>query len=94
MTKKNVTRTVDIEYWTIDRIINHIQELGLKPTEVSIDTRTEYYYDSDNKIPVLSYLEIETDEEYEKRIKEEQAFRLSAVNREKQEYERLKKKYG
>lgn len=94
MTKKNVTRTVDIEYWTIDRIINHIQELGLKLTEVSIDTRTEYYYDSDNKIPVLSYLEIETDEEYEKRIKEEQAFRLSAVNREKQEYERLKKKYG
>lgn len=94
MTKQRVTRTIDVEDWSLARIINHVESLGLSVNDVNITTKAVSEYFEEYKIAVAEYLELETDEEYEKRIKEEQAYRLSVADREKQEYERLKKKYG
>lgn len=94
MTKKLVTRTIDIQGWSLDSVIAHIDQLGLTTSEVDIELRTEYDYNSEYKVPVATYQELETDEEYTKRFDEERAFKVSAVEREKQEYLRLKKKYG
>lgn len=94
MTKQIVIRTCDVEDWSLDRVIDYIKQLGYSTSEITIGLRTDDDGMYDYKVPVIQYRELETDEEYDKRIKQEQAFRLSAVDREKQEYERLKKKYG
>lgn len=94
MTKKRVTRTIDIEDWSLSRIVEHVESLGLSINDVNITTKTMDDYFEEYKVAVVEYQELETDEEYAKRFDEDRAYRLSSIDREKQEYERLKKKYG
>lgn len=94
MSKINVTRTVDVEHWTLLRIVKYVESLGLELKDVTISKATIPCYDNEYQVIAIEYKELETDEEYVKRIEQNAAFKQSAIDREKAEYERLRKKYG
>jgi hypothetical protein len=94
MTKRYISRHIDIDQWSLKRILQHVEELKLDLDQVTISKKTEYEYDSEYQVPCLEYRELETDEEYIKRIDEELKYKQSAQDRQRAEYERLKKIYG
>ena len=94
MTKRYISRHIDIDQWSSKRILQHVEELKLDLDQVTISKKTEYEYDSEYQVPCLEYRELETDEEYIKRIDEELKYKQSAQDRQRAEYERLKKIYG
>lgn len=94
MTKYYVNRQINIDQWSLKRILQYVEELKLDLDQVTISKKTEYEYDSEYKVPCLEYRELETDEEYIKRIDEELKYKQSAQDRQRAEYERLKKIYG
>ena len=94
MTRRYISRHIDIDQWSLKRILQHEEELKLDLDQVTISKKTEYEYDSEYQVPCLEYRELETDEEYIKRIDEELKYKQSAQDRQRAEYERLKKIYG
>ena len=94
MTRRYISRHIDIDQWSHKRILQHVEELKLDLDQVTISKKTEYEYDSEYQVPCLEYRELETDEEYIKRIDEELKYKQSAQDRQRAEYERLKKIYG
>jgi hypothetical protein len=52
------------------------------------------YYDSIEAVIILTYKRLETDEEYNARLEDEQGFAERRKAYEKAEFERLKKKFG
>lgn len=94
MNKLYITKYVNIEDWSFKRVLQYIKELDLDLDQVIISKKTEYEYDSEYQVPCLEYRELETDEEYTKRINEELKYKQSAHDRQRAEYERLKKIYG
>lgn len=94
MTRRYISRHIDIDQWSLKRILQHVEELKLDLDQVTISKKTEYEYDSEYQVPCLEYRELETDEEYIKRIDEELKYKQSAQDRQRAEYERLKKIYG
>ena len=94
MTKRYISRHIDIDQWSLKRTLQHVEELKLDLDQVTISKKTEYEYDSEYQVPCLEYRELETDEEYIKRIDEELKYKQSAQDRQRAEYERLKKIYG
>ena len=94
MTRRYISRHIDIDHWSLKRVLQYIRELNLDLDQVIISKKTEYEYDSEYQVPCLEYRELETDEEYIKRIDEELKYKQSAQDRQRAEYERLKKIYG
>ena len=94
MTRRYISRHIDIDQWSLKRILQHVEELKLDLDQVTISKKTEYEYDSEYQVPCLEYRELETDEEYIKRIDEELKYKQSAQDCQRAEYERLKKIYG
>ena len=94
MNKLYITKYVNIEDWSLKRVLQYIRELNLDLDQVIISKKTEYEYDSEYQVPCLEYRELETDEEYIKRIDEELKYKQSAQDCQRAEYERLKKIYG
>ena len=94
MNKLYITKYVNIQDWSLKRVLQYIKELDLDLDQVIISKKTEHEYDSEYQVPCLEYRELETDEEYIKRINEELKYKQSAQDRQKAEYERLKKIYG
>ena len=94
MTRRYISRHIDIDQWSLKRVLQYIRELNLDLDQVIISKKTEYEYDSEYQVPCLEYRELETDEEYIKRIDEELKYKQSAQDRQRAEYERLKKIYG
>lgn len=94
MNKLYITKYVNIEDWSFKRVLQYIKELNLDLDQVIISKKTEYEYDSEYQVPCLEYRELETDEEYIKRIDEELKYKQSAQDCQRAEYERLKKIYG
>ena len=94
MTRRYISRHIDIDQCSLKRILQHVEELKLDLDQVTISKKTEYEYDSEYQVPCLEYRELETDEEYIKRIDEELKYKQSAQDRQRAEYERLKKIYG
>ena len=86
MTRRYISRHIDIDQWSLKRILQHVEELKLDLDQVTISKKTEYEYDSEYQVPCLEYRELETDEELK--------YKQSAQDRQRAEYERLKKIYG
>ena len=94
MTRRYISRHIDIDQWSLKRILQHVEELKLDLDQVTISKKTEYEYDSEYEVPCLIYSDLETDNEYHDRLDKEATFKQSAINRELVDYERLSKKYG
>lgn len=96
MTKRKIWVTVedyiDIDWTPVDEFIqqchNWIGEYG--------DEARFYFEDNkydDGKRLVIQVERLETDEEYQKRIKDEEYWKKFQQERDKKEYERLKKQF-
>lgn len=92
MTKKLTQRSKYLYSDNLQSIIEQVKELGLEPKQVEL--RLEYSDEwSDEKSIHLSYSELETDEEYTKRIAREAEQQSRQAEDEKLQYERLRKKF-
>lgn len=92
MTKKLTQRSKYLYSDNLQSIIEQVKELGLEPKQVEL--RLEYSDEwSDEKSIHLSYSELETDEEYTKRIAREAEQQIRQAEDEKLQYERLRKKF-
>ena len=82
---------VDIDYATLgefrDRIDAWIKQHGSNAMFECID-------DYDSKRIVIKAERLETDEEYNKRIVQEEYYREMTEKRDREEFQRLKKKFG
>ena len=47
MTKRYISRHIDIDQWSLKRILQHVEELKLDLDQVTISKKTEYEYDSE-----------------------------------------------
>ena len=96
MNKIYKVRTVNIEDWDLNRVVNYVKSKGLFLKDVTItnlEQRDTYDYGSSSYFPALEYRELETDDEYNKRIEDIQDSIKASEEREKREYQRLKEKY-
>lgn len=92
MTRVVVEEYIDIDWTPLDEFAmqcqNYIEQYG--------DTaRFEYMEDyNEQKKLVLTHERMETDEEYERRIKDEEDWKKYQEKRDRETYERLKEKFG
>lgn len=97
-TRKLVPRqksSLDIGYETLEAVLSRIKraikdygkDATIKPYQVPYDTSNKEYLG-------IFVMELETDEEMNARIKDEERHEEWMVKREKEEFERLRKKFG
>lgn len=93
MTKKHVYQRDYFSDRTLAEAIEYANNLGIPLTEISIVSFEEYGWDYAERVSGLEYRRLETDEEYNKRLKYEKEQEEAREKRELAEYERLSKKY-
>lgn len=96
MTKIYKFCTVNIEDWDLNRVVDYVKSKGLQFKDVTftkLEQSDMYDYGSPSYFPALEYRELETDDEYNKRIEDIQDSIKASEEREKREYQRLKEKY-
>ncbi len=85
--------TIALEYLRgnkiLDTVVNAIQKYG----EDNIRIDTSYDYDPEHQYAVLKCSRDETDEEFDVRVNSEKVAALNQEQREREAYERLKKKF-
>ena len=93
MTKRYVQREQEVEYKTVERIVEIISQLNLDPAKVTIEALDKGTFDTSYQA-CLVYSELETDEEYYKRLGEDARYKSINESHEREMYEKLKQKYG
>jgi hypothetical protein len=79
---------------SIDELINTLKTLRSQGfTEVEMEAEIGYYDNIDQNLTAVK-TRLETEREYNKRIEEEKERDMIRERRERQEYEKYKKKYG
>jgi hypothetical protein len=100
MTKKLVTREHRLSsYISAEELIKEIYYLrdtkNITLDDITFECDTYYEYsDTPYARAFLEYNELETDKEYDERVKKETAWAEQQAERERQQYEQLKKKFG
>ena len=90
--KKRIIKEIDYEP-TLTRVIEIVKNLNLSLDDVCITTKNIGMYD-DQYVAALEYYQEETDEEYEHRINHQKKLELDRIVKEKEQYAKLKSKYG
>lgn len=97
MTKKKVMAIVedyvDMDYATLGEFRDRI-DAWIKQHSRNAMFESQDDYDGYGRHIVLKAERLETDEEYEYRKKSEEHYKKIAEERDRKEFERLKKKYG
>jgi hypothetical protein len=99
MTKKLVTREHRLSsYISAEELIKEIYYLrdtkNITLDDITFECDIEHDYGDTYAKAFLEYNELETDKEYDERVKKETAWAEQQAERERQQYEQLKKKFG
>lgn len=86
-------RNIEINYNSLDTVIEKAKKLNIPFSKISIETQDLGEYSPDYN-SILVYSTLETDEEYEARMSYLKSLSKETDKIERQEYLRLKNKYG
>ena len=93
MTKRFKTENRLIEYRTLEEVLELVKSLGLSHTQVTFHTEDIGEF-SECYNAHISFSRLETDAEYAARLDHEQKYKQNVEQREREEYERLRKKFS
>ena len=93
MTKQTIHDQTSIEYKTLQQVNELVATMGLDPNAVTFSAINIGEYDSDYNSHI-SFVRLETDGEYRDRTKKQEQRQQEIEKRERENYERLHKKYG